>query len=230
MSKALVLFSGGLDSTTCLAMAVDLNGHENVIALSLSYGQKHDKEIQCARELAKFYKVEHLEYDVSKIFESSGCSLLKKNDVAVPEGSYSEQLDGKEKPVSTYVPFRNGLFISIAASIALSKDCGIIYYGAHRDDAAGSAYPDCSEAFNRSMGSAIYEGTGHAVCVFAPFIDKNKADIVATGLKLGVPYEKTWSCYKGGDKPCGKCGTCIDRIKAFEANGIGDPIYDKAGE
>ena len=77
------------------------------------------------------------------------------------------------------------------------------------------------------MGSAIYEGTGHAVSVYAPFIDKNKADIVATGLRLGVPYEMTWSCYNGGDIPCGKCGTCIDRIKAFEANGIGDPIYDK---
>ena len=107
-------------------MAVDLMGHENVVALSLSYGQKHDKEIQCARELAKFYKVEHLEYDVSKIFESSGCSLLKKNDVAIPEGSYLDQLDGKEEPVSTYVPFRNGLFISIAASLALSRNCDTI--------------------------------------------------------------------------------------------------------
>lgn len=226
MSKALVLFSGGLDSTTCLAMAVNRYSAENVIALSLSYGQRHDKEIRCARELAKFYKVEHLEYDVSKIFESSGCSLLKKNDTAVPEGSYSEQLDGKKEPVSTYVPYRNGLFISIAASIALSKGCSMIYYGAHKDDAAGSAYPDCSEKFNRFIGDAIYEGTGHAVRVIAPFINKNKADIVAAGLKLGVPYEKTWSCYKGGGKPCGKCGTCIDRIKAFKINGMEDPIYD----
>lgn len=227
MKKALVLFSGGLDSTTCLAIAVSIRGHENVIALSLSYGQKHDKEIECARKLAEYYEVEHLEYDVSKIFESSDCSLLKKNDVDIPNGSYFEQLSKKEgESVSTYVPFRNGLFISIAASIALSKNCDIIYYGSHKDDAAGDAYPDCSETFNYYISRAIYEGTGKKVEVYAPFINKNKSDIVAEGLRLKVPYKMTWSCYNGGDKPCGKCGTCIDRIRAFEMNGIGDPLYD----
>lgn len=226
MNKALVLFSGGLDSTTCLAMAVDLIGHENVIALTLSYGQKHDKEIQSARKLAKFYKVKHIEYDVSMIFESSGCSLLKKNDMAIPEGSYSEQLGENKKTVSTYVPFRNGLFLSISASVALSNGCDTIYYGAHKDDATGNAYPDCSKEFDRFISEAIYEGTGQVVRVVAPFIDKNKADIVATGIQLRVPYEMTWSCYNGRDKPCGKCGTCIDRINAFKANGIGDPLYE----
>ena len=116
--KAVVLFSGGLDSTTCLAKAVQEYGKDNVIALSLRYGQKHDKEIVCARKIVSFYDVEHLEFDVGKIFESSNCTLLKGNG-DVPEGAYVEQLE-KEKIVSTYVPFRNGLFLSIATSIAWS--------------------------------------------------------------------------------------------------------------
>ena len=125
--------------------------------------------------------------------------------------------------MSTYVPFRNGLFLSSAAAIAVSRDCEEIYYGAHADDAAGNAYPDCSQAFNSAMGRAIYLGSGNMVKVAAPFVGKTKADVVGMGLKLKVPYELTWSCYEGGDKPCGSCGTCIDRKRAFELNGVKDP-------
>ena len=99
----------------------------------------------------------------------------------------------------------------------------MIYYGAHQDDAAGNAYPDCSEAFETAMNTAIYEGSGKQLRMEAPFIGCNKADIVKKGLEMGVPYELTWSCYEGGEKPCGKCGTCIDRQKAFAANGVQDP-------
>ena len=106
---------------------------------------------------------------------------------------------------------------------ALSRDCEVIYYGAHADDAAGFAYPDCSPIFNKAMNDAIYEGSGHQLHIEAPFVNKTKADIVALGLKLGVPYALTWSCYEGGEKPCGKCGTCIDRAAAFAANGVADP-------
>lgn len=139
--KAMVLFSGGIDSTTCLALAIEKYGKENVIPLSVFYGQKHEKEIE-------------------------------------------------------------------AASLALSLDCQVIYYGAHMDDAAGNAYPDCS---------------GKALRIEAPFINPNKAQIVARGLELKAPYQFTWNCYEGKERPCGVCGTCIDRRKAFEANGIKDP-------
>ena len=224
--KAMVLASGGLDSTTALALAVDKHGKDNVIALTISYGQKHDKEIQSAIKVAEYYGVEHLFLDLTKIFQYSDCSLLKHSDEAIPEKSYAEQIEETkgDTPVSTYVPFRNGLFLSSAASIAISKECNVIYYGAHPDDAAGFAYPDCSQDFVDYMNKAIYEGSGHQLKLEAPFATFTKKDIVRMGIELKVPYELTWSCYEGNDKPCGKCGTCIDRQAAFEANGITDPV------
>jgi 7-cyano-7-deazaguanine synthase len=223
--KALVLSSGGVDSTTALGMAVKEYGRENVIALSISYGQKHAKEIEASVAVAEYYGVEHLFLDLSKIFAYSNCSLLQQSTEAIPQESYAEQIQktGGEQPVSTYVPFRNGLFLSSAASIALSKDCEVIYYGAHADDAAGFAYPDCSPVFHRAMNEAIWEGSGHQLRIEAPFVHISKAQVVKIGLELGVPYELTWSCYEGEKVPCGKCGTCIDRAAAFAANGVSDP-------
>lgn len=222
--RALVLFSGGVDSTTCLALAIEKYGKENVTALSVSYGQKHVKEIEASRKIAEYYEIEHLYLDLAEIFEYSDCSLLSHSDREIPEESYAKQIEKNDgKPVSTYVPFRNGLFLSSAASIALSRGCGVIYYGAHSDDAAGSAYPDCSEAFNRAMGEAVYLGSGKQVTIEAPFVNAAKAQVVREGLRLKVPYELTWSCYEGGDHPCGVCGTCLDRARAFEENGISDP-------
>ena len=223
--KAMVLSSGGVDSTTALGLAIQKYGREQVIALSLSYGQKHEKEIEAAKAVAAYYGIEQLFLDLSKIFQYSNCSLLKQSDEKIPEESYAEQIRETEgeTPVSTYVPFRNGLFLSTAASIALSKGCQVIYYGAHADDAAGFAYPDCSPVFNEAMNQAIWEGSGHQLKIEAPFVNINKAEVVKNGLKLGVPYELTWSCYEGGEKPCGKCGTCIDREAAFAANGVADP-------
>ncbi|MBQ1193537.1 MAG: 7-cyano-7-deazaguanine synthase QueC [Lachnospiraceae bacterium] len=223
--KALVLSSGGVDSTTALGIAVNKYGKDNVIALSMSYGQKHDKEIQAAIAVSEYYGVEHLFLDLSKIFQYSNCSLLKQSTDEIPEESYASQIEktGGDKPVSTYVPFRNGLFLSTAASIAISKECDIIYYGAHADDAAGFAYPDCSPVFNNAMNEAIWEGSGHQLKIEAPFVNISKSQIIKRGLELKVPYELTWSCYEGGDRPCGKCGTCIDRANAFELNGVEDP-------
>lgn len=225
MKNALVLTSGGVDSTTALALAIDKYGKDHVLALSISYGQKHSKEIEAAKAVARHYGVEQLFLDLGLIFQYSNCSLLQQSTEDIPEESYAEQIEktGGETPVSTYVPFRNGLFLSAAASIALSRDCEVIYYGAHADDAAGFAYPDCSPVFNNAMNTAIYEGSGHQLRIEAPFVNKNKSDIVALGLRLNVPYELTWSCYEGGNKPCGKCGTCIDRTAAFAANGVTDP-------
>lgn len=227
-AKAIVLNSGGVDSTTCVAVAIERLGEENVVTASICYGQKHKKELECAKRIAEHYGVEHYELDLSNVFEMSNCSLLKNSDEEIPEMSYEEQIkQNGEGKVSTYVPFRNGLMLAAMATLAQSiypEDEVDIYLGAHSDDAAGDAYADCSIEFVEAMCKAINIGTYKKASIIAPFVGKHKADIVAEGLRLGVPYELTWSCYKGGDKACGKCGTCIDRQTAFEANGTTDPI------
>lgn len=129
------------------------------------------------------------------------------------------------------MPFRNGLFLSSAASVALSHNCSEIFYGAHADDAAGSAYPDTSAAFNRAISEAVRIGSGDMLRIRAPFIDKTKAQVVAEGVRLGVPFELTWSCYEGGEKACGVCGTCRDRLRAFRENGLADPVeYEEVSD
>ena len=227
MTKALVLLSGGCDSATCLGMAVERYGSDGVCAATVSYGQKHAKETSCAVALAEHYGVPLHRIDLSGtgIFDGSSCSLLAGASEEVPDGPYSEQL--KSGGVSTYVPFRNGLLASAMASLALSIDDDSsweIWLGAHADDSAGEAYPDCSAQFVESMSMAIGEGTYGKVSLLAPFVESTKADVVRAGLGLGVPYELTWSCYKGGERQCGRCGTCIDRKSAFAANGATDPV------
>ncbi len=224
--KALILSSGGIDSTTCLALAVEKYGRENVVALAVTYGQKHAKEIEASEKVAGFYGVEHIIMDLSSVYRYSDCSLLEGSDREIPHESYADQIGRTGgNPVSTYVPFRNGLFLSAAAGVAIAKGCGVIYYGAHSDDAAGNAYPDCSEDFVEAMGSAISIGSGEQLTLEAPFVRWNKARVVKEGLRLGTPYELTWSCYEGGEKPCGVCGTCRDRAEAFRLNGVEDPAF-----
>lgn len=222
--KALVLFSGGVDSTTLLAMTIEKFGKENVIALSMAYGQKHQKELETAKNVAQHYGVEQLFLDLAKIFQYSNCSLLSHSTEELPQGSYADQQRDTSVPVSTYVPFRNGLFLSTAASIALSKECDVVYYGAHHDDVAGNAYPDCSIEFVNSMASAVKIGTGEQLGLEAPFVTWSKADIIKKGLELNVPYELTWSCYEGGETPCKTCATCVDRQNAFIKNNTTDPL------
>lgn len=225
--KALVLLSGGVDSSTALALA-KTKYEDEVLALSLSYGQKHIRELEAAQAIADYYKVELLTMDLTQIFAHSNCSLLQGSHEEIPLTSYAEQLAAKPgETVSTYVPFRNGLFLSTAASIALAYGCEVIYYGPHADDAAGNAYPDCSPAFNEAMSMAVYLGSGNKLKLEAPFVNMTKKDIVALGLKLGVPYELTWSCYVGEAEPCCQCGTCRDRAAAFAANNVQDPALKK---
>lgn len=227
--KALVLNSGGVDSTTCVGIAVDKYGKENVITASLYYGQKHDKELECARKIAEYYGVKHIEEDISNVmkYAKDVCTLVKGGN-EIEHKSYAEQIaENGEGRVATYVPFRNGLFLSIAAAYADSLFPGEmvdILYGAHADDAAGQAYADCSPEFADAMDKAIMIGTYNKIHVNRPLINMNKAEVVKTGLALKVPYELTWSCYEGGEKACGTCGTCIDRLNAFRANGVEDPI------
>lgn len=224
--KILVLLSGGIDSTTCLAIAVDKVGAKNVETLNITYGQKHVKEIENAKNVANFYGVNYNHIDLSEIMKYSNCSLLQHSTENIKHASYAEQLAemGGEGTVTTYVPFRNGLMLSAAASYAISTGCSEIYYGAHADDAAGRAYPDCTPEFSEAMNTAIYEGTGRVVKMTAPLINFNKSQVVKTGLSLGAPYNLTWSCYEGHEKACGTCGTCLDRINAFKTNNAIDEI------
>lgn len=224
MNKVLVLASGGLDSTCLLHKAVKEFGASNVFALNMYYGQKHHKEMECFQwQMERLCIENYRTLDLSSIFYGyKGCTLLQGGG-DIPHESYAEQLAKKPGTVSTYVPFRNGLFLSVAASVALQEKCNIIWYGAHADDAAGNAYPDCTEVFIASMAAAVWEGSGHEVQMFGPWAKLNKAGVVAEGIAAGMTqedFEHTWSCYEGGDEPCGKCGTCIDRKAALEANGL----------
>ncbi|MCR5834556.1 MAG: 7-cyano-7-deazaguanine synthase QueC [Selenomonadaceae bacterium] len=225
MSKAVVLLSGGLDSTTCLAMAVDKFGAENVATISVFYGQRNANELIAARAVSKFYNVAHYELNAEEIFKMSDSAMLNKSAAPLEKTSYAEQI-AKTGRVSTYVPFRNGLMISMAVSFAdglFENDSVELYVGVHADDAAGNAYPDCRADFIASLASAVNIGTYEKINLVAPFVNKTKADVVKVGLTLGAPYHLTRSCYERGDKPCGQCATCLDRAKAFELNGVTDP-------
>ena len=226
-NKALVLSSGGVDSTTAVGLAVEKYGKENVATLSAYYGQKHEKELECAKKVAEYYEVEHYEVNLTSVMQFSNCSLLASSTEEVPHESYADQVKDHPNGVTTYVPFRNGLLLSSVAALAVSlfPDEEVdVYYGAHADDAAGNAYADCSTEFTEAMNKAINIGTYNKVNVCAPFVNMNKAEVVKTGLAINVPYKYTWSCYEGGDKQCGVCGTCRDRKAAFEANGVKDPV------
>jgi len=227
-TKALVLNSGGCDSSTLVSLAVKEFGADNVITASLYYGQKHDKELKCAKDIAEFYGVKHIEEDISCVMKYAGevCSLIKGSKDELIDKSYAEQIAENGSPNSE-VPFRNGLFLSIAAAYAISlfpHEEVAIFYGAHADDAAGNAYPDCTSEFADAMDNAIMIGSRNKVRLIRPLINKNKSQVVSLGLKLGTPYHLTTSCYHGRDKACGVCGTCRDRIAAFKANHTRDPI------
>lgn len=222
--KYLVLASGGLDSSVLLYKLVRENKPEDVIALNMYYGQKHSKEMEYFQWTVRHLGIKHITLDLAKIFmNDTNCTLLAGNG-EIPEGEYKEQ---GEVP-STYVPFRNGLFLSTAASIAYQLGCDQIVYGAHMDDINRNAYPDCSAEFTHAMDAAIRQGTAKKVRIYAPYLvhQFTKKDVVNMGLVQGrmthEEFEHTWSCYNGKDKPCCKCATCIDRKKAFEANDIFD--------
>ena len=227
--KALVLSSGGIDSTTCVAIAVEKYGKENVITASLYYGQKHDKELKCAESIADYYGLRHIEENISSVMKYAGnvCSLIKGGK-EIQHASYADQIIANtEGRVETYVPFRNGLFLSIATAYADSlfpNERVAILYGAHADDSAGNAYADCSLEFINAMNQAINIGTYGKIAIEAPLANFNKAEVVKRGIELKTPYELTWSCYEGKEMQCGKCGTCIDRKNAFLANGIQAPV------
>lgn len=221
--KAIVLSSGGVDSTTCISMAVEKYGKENVSTVSVFYGQTLKKELECAKKIAEYYGLKHYDFDLSEIFKYSNCTLLEHSTEKIKEESYEDQYARGGK-ISSYVPFRNGLMLSVVATLAQSiypnDECEIVL-GNHASD---FAYADCSLAFTQKMSEAVSEGTYGLVKFVSPLVNMTKAEVVKEGLRLGTPYEMTWSCYEGHEKACGKCGSCICRLEAFHSNGVDDPI------
>ena len=218
--KSVVLLSGGIDSTTCLALAVAESGSGEVLAISASYGQKHSAELLHAASVAAHYGVEHRILEIPRLF-GSGTSTLIQGGADNPEVSY-EDLDEGVSPA--YVPFRNGVFLSMATAVALEAGASFVYFGAHSEDAQRWAYPDCTPEFIGSMASAMFVGSYMKIRLISPLQWSTKADVIRIGSAAGAPYHLTMSCYNGAEPACGLCPTCRSRRDAFRANGIEDPI------
>lgn len=222
MKKAIVVLSGGLDSSTCLYIARH-EGYE-VHAISFDYGQRHSKEIECAQNLAGGLGVEHR---IVKLPKPTGTALTGNGDV--PEDRNLEEMS-KEIPI-TYVPARNTLFIAYALQYAEEIDADAIFIGVTAIDYSG--YPDCRPEYIEAWQNLIDLATkktvnGGVIELKTPLLQLYKAEIIQEGLRLGVPYENTWSCYEGGERACGKCDSCKLRLKGFKEAGGTDPLlYNK---
>ena len=212
--KALLILSGGVDSTTLLYDLLN-QGYE-VEAVTFDYNQKHRKEIECARKTCIKLKVTHKILDLN-ILNDIAPSSLTRREIKVPEGRYDE-----ESMKSTVVPNRNMIFLSLAAARAISKEIPHLFYAAHSGDHA--IYPDCRPVFVSAMETALHLCDWHDLTLHAPYLHLSKADIVRIGINLGVDYADTWTCYRGEDRPCGKCGACTERLEAFRIAGVEDPI------
>ncbi len=218
MRGAVVVLSGGLDSTVCLAAA---SRHcEPVLALTVDYGQRHRIELDRAEAVARAYGVEHLVVGLD--LSRWGGSALTDASIQIPE---PDSAGPGEVPV-TYVPARNLLFLSLASGLAEARDLEAVYLGVNALDYSG--YPDCRpefvDAFGAAAALALKRGVeGRPLEFRTPLIDMAKADIVRLGVELGAPLHLTWSCYRGGPKPCGACDACHLRAKGFAEAGVPDP-------
>lgn len=223
MKKAVILLSGGLDSTTALYLAKK-DGYE-IYAMAFNYGQKHTKEVECAREIAKEVGVKDFVV-VNTNMNVWGGSALTDNKIKIPEGD----IESKDIPI-TYVPARNMIFLSYAASYAEVVGASEIFIGVSEVDYSG--YVDCRLAFIIAMENAINQGTvcsveqGNKIRIQAPFINMTKSEEIKLGISLGVDYSKTWTCYKGEEVACGECDSCKLRLKAFKDAGIRDLVKYK---
>ena len=212
--KTVLIYSGGLDSTVLLYHLRAAG--QSVHALSVNYGQRHACELDHAADICRILQLPNPVADLSAIQPLIAGSSLTSADIEVAEGHYTE-----ESMKSTVVPNRNMILLSIAAGHALSIGAQQIAYAAHSGDHA--IYPDCRNEFADAMAEAIRLCDWSTVELSRPFVDWTKADIVRRGAELNLPFEKTWSCYKGGEIHCGRCGTCIERREAFDLAGIADP-------
>ena len=213
--KSVVVFSGGLDSTT-LIYHLRAEGHL-IWALSVNYGQRHSRELEAARHIAKSLGIEHRILDLAGLASLLGNNALTDHTVAVPHGEYSS----KTIPVTT-VPNRNMILLAIATGWAVAAQCDSVAFGAHAGEY--TPYPDCQPQFAAAMNAATHVCNDTPIEVLSPFVRWSKADIVRRGTELGVPFQLTWSCYEGGELPCGNCATCVDRLQAFAKCGLDDPI------
>jgi 7-cyano-7-deazaguanine synthase len=207
--------SGGLDSTTLLHWVI--KKEYKPFVLSFNYGQRHKKELKFAQNTCKKLKVNHKILDLENIRSLLLGSALTSEDVEVPESHYSHASQKK-----TVVPNRNAIMINIAIGYAISKRIIKIFYAAHYNDRA--IYPDCRWEYIQSQNTTSNLANDEQIEIIAPFVEKTKEEIVRLGVELGVSFENTWSCYKGGNQSCGICGTCRERIEAFKLSKIKDPL------
>ena len=218
LKKAVVILSGGMDSVTTLYKAI-ADKYE-VYAISFDYGQKHKKELTFAKKVCEINNIKHEIVDLTNITSLISNSALTSKDIEVPEGHYAQ-----ENMKATVVPNRNMIMSSIAIGYAVNIGAEAIYLGVHSGD--HFIYPDCRPQFVQALNLCAYLGN-EGFCeksfrIVTPFMYKTKANIALEGHYMNVPYDFTWSCYKGGEKHCGKCGTCVERKEAFQLAGIEDP-------
>jgi len=199
--KTKLIYSGGMDSTVLLYHLIK-RGHD-VSCVSFRYGQRHSKELQCAAAICANLGIDH---EILTLPPLRGSALVGVGEI--PHGHYAE-----ESMKMTVVPNRNMIFIAHAVSLAITDGCSNVAYGAHHGDHA--IYPDCRHDFVEAMSGAIIYCDWHQVTLLAPFLMLDKTGIAKVGRELSVPFDKTWTCYEGGETPCGKCGSCTERNEAI---------------
>lgn len=213
---SVLILSGGMDSVTLLHHQKE----RIALAVTFDYGSNHNaREAECARRQCEMLGIEHIVIPLSFMSQYFKSSLLEGAD-AIPEGHYAD-----DNMKSTVVPFRNGIMLSIACGLAESRGLNHVMMANHGGDHA--IYPDCRDGFVRAMSEAMRQGTYEGIDIIAPYTNISKGDIAVIGKRLGVDYSLTYSCYKGGARHCGRCGTCVERREAFAYAGIPDPTeYD----
>lgn len=218
--KVVVIYSGGMDSFTVLHRAIKA-GHE-VLAVSFNYGQRHSKELDYARRVCAEAGVVHDVVDITAMQSlMSNSSLMANSDDDIPEGHYAA-----DNMKSTVVPNRNMILISLAIGYAVNEGASEVWYGAHSGD--HTIYPDCRPEFVEAMQDVSLLANFDPVKVVAPYLYDDKIVILKDGLAMGLDYAKTWTCYNGRKKACGKCGSCVERLEAFTLNNARDPLEYEA--
>lgn len=212
---AVVSLSGGMDSTAALALTLNVS---DAIGLSFDYGQRHRKELDAAHQVAEFYGIEHHVVDLRSVGALLGGSALTDPAVTVPEGHYAQ-----DSMRATVVPNRNAIMANIAVAVASAREAWGVVLGVHAGDHA--VYPDCRPEFRDALQACVntaLEGF-HVPTISTPFVNSTKTFIASHGASLNAPFHLTWSCYNGGEKHCGRCGTCVERYEAFRDAGVADP-------